>query len=286
MRTDLRTVELVAPPDLAGVLALLATGEHRPFAGGTDLMVLAEAGTLPAARFVSLWHLDALRGVTIGDEGARLGALTTYTDVRAHAELGRDWPLLARAAAETGGIAIQNRGTLGGNVANASPAADSPPALLVYDAELELLSARGTRRVPYADFHLGYRRMDLRPDEIIAAVHLPARAAGWRDAYHKVGTRRAQAISKVCFAGAALLDGDRVRDVRLAWGSVAPVPLRARRTEAVLRGERLGPALLRAAGEELGRELAPVDDFRSTAEYRRRVAQNLLAAWLDELGRG
>ena len=281
MRAYLPALELVAPPDLDGALALLGGGEHRALAGGTDLMVLAEAGKLPGRRFVSLWQLDALRGIEASaGGGVRLGALTTYTDVRRSALLAERWPLLARAAAETGGIAIQNRGTIGGNIANASPAADTPPALLVYDAELELVSTAGTRRVPYAGFHHGYRQMDLQPGELIAGVHLPAREPGWRDAYRKVGTRRAQAISKLCFAGALRLDGDRIVDVRLGWGSVAPVPLRASATEAVLQGERLSPALARAAQQALGAELRPIDDFRSTAGYRMRVAQNLLGDWL------
>jgi len=283
MRTYLPAHELVAPPALDAVLALLAAGEHRPLAGGTDLMVLAEAGKLPARRFVSLWHLDALRGIELlADGGVSLGALTTYTDVRRSAALSAGWPLLLRAAAETGGIAIQNRGTIGGNIANASPAADTPPVLLVYDAELELVSTAGTRRVAYASFHRDYRQMDLRPGELIARIHLPARASGWRDTYRKVGTRRAQAISKLCFAGALRLDGDRIDDVRLGWGSVAPVPLRATRTEGVLRGERLTAELVRAAQDELATELRPIDDFRSTARYRLRVAQNLLGDWLEQ----
>jgi CO/xanthine dehydrogenase FAD-binding subunit len=195
--------------------------------------------------------------------------------------LRREYPLLCAAAAETGGVAIQNRGTLGGNVANASPAADSPPALLVYDAELELVSPDGVRRVPYASFHRGYRKMDLGTGELIRAFRLPRRPAGrWRETYRKVGTRRAQAISKVCFAGALALAGAVVEDARIAFGSVAPVPLRCTRTEALLRGERLTPATLAAARAELGREIAPIDDFRSTARYRLQVAQELLVDFL------
>ncbi|HEV8629544.1 MAG TPA: xanthine dehydrogenase family protein subunit M [Thermoanaerobaculia bacterium] len=282
MRAYLPAYELVTPPNLGEALALLASGDWRPFAGGTDLMVLAEAGKLPHRRWVSLWGLPELRGITATEEKVSLGALTTYTEVRRSELLRREFPLLGQAAAETGGVAIQSRGTLGGNIANASPAADSPPALLVYDAELELVSARGSRRVPYAGFHRGYRQMDLAKDELIRAIHLPRRAweTVWRDAYRKVGTRRAQAISKVCFAAALRRDGERVAEVRLAFGSVAPVPLRCARTETVLRGQRLTAELVRAALAELAREIAPIDDFRSTAGYRLRVGQNLLADFL------
>jgi CO/xanthine dehydrogenase FAD-binding subunit len=284
MRSNLPAYELVAPPALDEVLAQLAAGEWLPFAGGTDLMVLAEAGKLPHRRWVSLWHLAELRGITVDDRAVTLGALTTYRQVQRHPVLAAEYPLLCRAAAETGGVAIQNRGTLGGNLANASPAADSPPPLQVYDAELELLSARGARRIPYAEFHRGYKQTALERGEIVAAIRLPrrqlGREGGWRETFRKVGTRKAQAISKVCFAGSLNIEGGHVADARIAFGSVAPIPLRCHRTEAMLRGGAPGPDLLRAAQETLAREIAPIDDFRSTARYRLRVAQNLLAELL------
>jgi len=282
VRSNLPAYELATPESLGAALALLAGG-HRPFAGGTDLMVLAEAGKLPHRRWVSIWGLGELRGVAASPKEVTIGALTTYSQVQADELLRREYPLLGAAAAETGGVAIQNRGTLGGNVANGSPAADSPPALLVYDAELELVSPDGVRRVPYASFHRGYRKMDLGTGELIRAFRLPRRPAGrWRETYRKVGTRRAQAISKVCFAGAVAMAGEVVEDVRLAVGSVAPMPLRCTRTEAVLRGEPLTPATIAAARAELAREIAPIDDFRSTARYRLRVAQELLVDFLRQ----
>ncbi|HEV8238976.1 MAG TPA: xanthine dehydrogenase family protein subunit M [Thermoanaerobaculia bacterium] len=282
MRSNLPAYELATPPDLGGALALLVGG-YRPFAGGTDLMVLAEAGKLPHRRWVSVWGLGELRGVTVSPKEVTIGALTTYSQVQHHELLRTEYPLLAAAAAETGGVAIQNRGTLGGNVANGSPAADSPPALLVYDAELELVSPDGIRRVPYSSFHRGYRKMDLGTGELIRAFRLPRRPPGrWRETYRKVGTRRAQAISKVCFAGAIAMAGEVVDDIRLALGSVAPMPLRCARTEAVLRGQPLTPAAIADARAELAREIAPIDDFRSTARYRLRVAQELLVDFLRQ----
>ena len=255
----------------------------RPFAGGTDLMVVLEAGHLPPGRYVSLQNCRELRGIDEGngaDAGVSIGALTTYTEIRRSARLAADYPMLRTAAGETGGLATQNRGTIGGNIANASPAADTPPALLVYDASLDLMSKTGTRRVPYAAFHTGYKKMDLAPGEIVARIHLPPRPPGWRDYYRKVGTRRAQAISKVCFAGALRMDGDVVTDARIALGSVAPTPLRAIRTEAALRGKRLNDAAIRSAQQILTSEIAPIDDIRSTAAYRKRVAANLLREML------
>src|SRR5262249_40431852 len=155
------------------------------------------AGRLPAGKYVGLWNPRELRGCAVSDRAVALGAMTTYSDVLANNTLRDEFPLLCRAAEETGGVATQNRGTLGGNIANASPAADTPPALLVYDAELELISTRGTRRVPYDRFHLGYKKMDLAADELIVRIDLPRRAHRWRQFYRKVGTRRAQAISKI-----------------------------------------------------------------------------------------
>jgi len=274
-----------APRDLGAALDILARepGAWKPFAGGTDLMVLLESDKLPQRRFVSVWGLPELRGIEETPDSLTLGALTTYTEIRRHPVLAREFPLLCLAAAETGGIATQNRGTLGGNIANASPAADSPPPLLVYDAELELVSARGGRWVPYHSFHQGYKLMDLRPDELIGRIRLPRTMRGWKQYYRKVGTRHAQAISKVCFAGAALWDERQIRDTRISLGSVAPTVFRATRTEAVLRGQGLDYSVIRVACEELAREIAPIDDVRSTAQYRRRVAQNLLEEFLREL---
>jgi len=283
MRSYLYEYELVSPPNLAEALALMARepGAWKPFAGGTDLMVLLEAGKLPHKKFFSLWHLRELKGIRISPEAVTLGALTTYTEVLRHPVLQQEFPLLWRAAAETGGVATQNRGTLGGNIANASPAADSPPALLVYDAELELVSARGSRWVPYHGFHTGYKQMDLRSDELIRSLRLPRVTRSRKHYYRKVGARKAQAISKVVFAGVAELEGDVVRDIRIAVGSVAPTVLRCVRTESVLRGHKVNPATIAGAQAALAGEIAPIDDIRSTMSYRRRVSLNLLEDFLQ-----
>ena len=185
-------------------------------------MVLLDAGKLPHRDFVSIWNLPELSGIEVTPEHVTLGALTTYSELRRHEMLLREFPLLCQAAAETGGIATQNRGTLGGNVANGSPAADSPPALLVYDAELELVSVRGARWRPLHGFYSGYKQMDLRGDELIGRFRLPAPGKNWKQYYRKVGTRRAQAISKVCFAAAASVTDGRINDIRLAFGSSLP----------------------------------------------------------------
>ena len=267
-----------APRDLAAALHQIARndGAVKAFAGGTDLMVLLEGAKLPGRRFVSIWKLPELRGIEVSSESVTLGALTTYTEIRQHELLRREFPLLCEAAAQTGSIATQNRGTLGGNIANASPAADSPPALLVYDAEVELASASGRRWEPYDGFWTGYKQIGLRPDELICRIRLPRRQVAWRQFYRKVGTRKAQAISKVCFAAAAQLESGRVADIRIALGSVAPTVFRAKQTENILRSGQATAALIGKAREVLAQEIAPIDDMRSTVRYRSRVAENLL----------
>ena len=274
-----------APRDLASALEQMAQqpGVWTPFAGGTDLMVLLEAGKLPPGNFLSIFRLAELCGISVTPEHVTLGAATTYTQVRNHPALLAEFPLLCSAAELTGSIATQNRGTLGGNMANASPAADSPPALLVYDAELEIVSVRATRWIEYKGFHTGYKRIDLRPDELIRSVRMPRNKLHWKQHYRKVGTRRAQAISKVCLAAAAQMDGGRITDVRVAFGSIAPTVVRAIATEQLLRGASVSQSLVRAACETVTREIAPIDDLRSTAHYRRVVAQNLLAEFLDKI---
>jgi CO/xanthine dehydrogenase FAD-binding subunit len=285
VRSYIPAYEMRTPATLAETLAALACepGAWRPFAGGTDLMVLLEAGKLAHRRYLNIWKLPELRGIAVATDSVTLGALTTYSEIQNHAVLAAEFPLLCRAAAETGSIATQNRGTLGGNIANASPAADSPPALAVYDASLELVSAAGSRWAPYDGFHTGYKQMSLRPDELIARIRLPRDKKNWIQHYAKVGARRAQAISKVCLAAAALIDANTIRDIRIAFGSVAPTVVRAKAAEAALRGQPSVAGAIAAARAALERDITPIDDIRSTARYRLRVAQNLLTEFLKSL---
>ncbi len=285
MRSDPADYELVAPGSLREAVSLLAAqpGVWLPIAGGTDVMVQFAAGNLAAQKLVSLWNLPDLRFIEVNDKEIRVGAGSTYTDLRAHEVVEREFPLLNRAARWTGGIANQNRGTLGGNIANASPAADSLPALLVYEAELILVSARGERRVNYVDFHTGYKETQLAPDELIRAVCLARGFAGHFSYARKVGARNAQAISKVAVAAIARICEGVVADVRIAVGSVAPVPLRLWNTEGVVKGRVIDAALILKARETARGEIRPIDDIRSTAAYRAQVTGNLVAEFLEGL---
>jgi CO/xanthine dehydrogenase FAD-binding subunit len=229
---------------------------------------------------INIWNIPELRQIEVFPDSVRIGAACTYTAQRRHEIVSREFPLLAAAAAWTGGIANQNRGTLGGNIANASPAADSLPALLVYEAELTLISARGERRLAYRDFHTGYKRTGLAADELIRDISLPRRFTGYFSHTRKVGARNAQAISKVCLAALGQSANGTIQDVRLALGSVAPVPLRLNETERMLAGNKIGQSLIDEARKSVAAEIRPIDDIRSTARYRSAVAANLVAEFL------
>jgi CO/xanthine dehydrogenase FAD-binding subunit len=285
VRAHIPSYSLVSAANLPEALGLLASepGFWQPFAGGTDLMVLLEAGKLAHKNYLNIWNLAELRGIEVADNHISLGALTTYTEVQAHPTLREEFPMLCQAASETGGLAIQNRGTLGGNIVNASPAADSPPALLAYNAEVELLSVRGSRWVPYRTFHLSYKETVMQPDELLSRIRLPRL---WPDAIHyyrKVGTRKAQAISKICLAATARMNDGVVDMIRIALGSVAPVPLRCAKTEEVLQGAKLNDGAIAQARETLSKEIVPIDDIRSTRDYRLRVSLNVLENFLRQL---
>jgi CO/xanthine dehydrogenase FAD-binding subunit len=286
MRSDPAEFELVAPDSLPKALSLLAENPNTwlPIAGGTDVMVQFAAGKLSARKLMSIWNLGELRRIEVSPGEIQVGAGCTYTDLRENKAIANEFPLLARAAGWVGGIANQNRGTLGGNIVNASPAADSLPALLAYEADLILVSVRGERRLPYRHFHTDYKKTQLAPDELVRAVCLPRRFSRYLSYTRKVGTRNAQAISKVCVAALGRLDDGVIADVRIAMGSVAPVPIRLAETENILNGQRVDSSLLLLARKTAAAEIRPIDDIRSTARYRTAVANNLVAEFLGQLG--
>jgi CO/xanthine dehydrogenase FAD-binding subunit len=288
MRSDPADYEFVAPASLQEAVKLLAEQpkEWLPIAGGTDVMVQYAAGTLGARKLLSIWNLPELRRIEVLPGELRVGAGCTYTDLRGHEIIAREFPLLARAASWTGGIANQNRGTLVGNIVNASPAADSLPALLVYEAELILISVRGERRAAYRDFHTGYKQMNLAADELIRGICLPRKFSGYVSYARKVGARDAQAISKVCIAALGRVEKGALEDVRIALGSVAPVPIRLTETERILQGKRLDVETMALARKTAVAETRPIDDIRSTARYRAAVVSNLVGEFLERLASG
>jgi xanthine dehydrogenase small subunit len=271
MRTAISSLTLLEPKSLKEALVLLRDeGPLVPLAGCTDVYVAMNFGTSKDTRFLNLWPLDELRKIEVRDGFLSIGALATYTQMIRSPLVRKRVPILAAASREIGGLQIQNRGTLGGNVANASPAGDTLPVLAAAEAVLVLKSAGQTRRVPFNSFYTGYRKTVKRPDEIIAAVEIPS--VPGRQWFRKVGTRAAQAISKVVMAAV------RAPRPRIALGSVAPTVIRLPETEALLAAG----GSIADARETLAREIQPIDDLRSTAAYRRRVSGNLLERFWRE----
>lgn len=272
MRTAVSGLELRRASSVEDALAILAEEARTPVAGATDLYVALNFGTLAPRRFLDIWSLDQLRDISVSGDTLVIGALATYTTLIESPLVRGRLPMLVEASRVVGGVQIQNRGTVGGNIANGSPAGDSLPVFAAADAVVVLRSTSGERRVPFTKFYTGYRATVMRADELITAVEVP-RVEG-KQWFRKVGTRAAQAISKIVVAAV------RAPVPRIAFGSVAPTVIRVPDTESALAaGGGIDEASLILAGE-----IAPIDDLRSSAEYRRRVSVNLLRRFWAETG--
>lgn len=271
----------VRPRELGEALELRAARpDWMVLAGGTDLMVNANHRPVPAG-ILDLWRLGGLGSIEAGADAVTIGAGATWSEVERHPVIRERLAPLALAAREIGALQIQARGTLGGNVGTSSPVGDSLPVLLALDAALEVASVRGRRRVPYHAWCTGYRTTQLAPDELIVSAVLPLPGPATRTTWRKVGTRRAQSISKVMGAAAIELDGDTVASARVALGAVADRPIRITAVEDAVRGQRLGATAAEAARAALREAIRPIDDVRSTAAYRRDVAENLVARFFS-----
>jgi CO/xanthine dehydrogenase FAD-binding subunit len=279
MRGAAASMTVLRPRTVREALQTFAqTPQALPLVGGTDVMVSWNLGDLNDRVILDLSRLREWSRIEETDTGVRIGALATHTAIQEHAIVRRRFPLLVEACATIGGVQIQNRGTLGGNIANASPAGDTLPSLAVYDAELDVISATGRRRVPFLDIFAGVKKTTLQPGELIAAIDLPfTQKKPQRQLFRKVGTRAAQAISKTVVAGLLWLAPDgTVRDVRVALGSMAPTVRRLRTVESFLIGRTLTAAVIRDAGERLSADVSPIDDIRSTAAYRLATSRRVL----------
>ena len=270
MRTAISALNLRVASSLDEALMILRDEPRMPVAGATDVYVAVNFGTLEPKQLLDIWALDELRGISLRGETVVIGALATYASLIRSPIIAERLPMLVEASRLVGGPQIQNRGTVGGNIANASPAGDSLPVFSAVDAVIALRSADGERRVPFGEFYTGYRATVMRPDELIVAVEVePVEGKQW---FRKVGTRAAQAISKIVVAAV------RAPSPRIAFGSVAPTVIRVPQTEVALASG----ASIDEAATILASEIAPIDDLRSSADYRRRVSTNLLRRfWQD-----
>jgi CO/xanthine dehydrogenase FAD-binding subunit len=278
--------ELLTPDSLDEALAVLADAAAHGapltlLAGGTDLLVKWSSGQPRPARVLSLHRLAELRTIALEDGAVRVGACCTHAQLSRSDEVRRACPALCEAAATVGAAQVQEQGTLGGNLVNASPAADLPPPLLAARAGVELVSREGRRRLPLDRFFVGYRKIDLRPDELLAAVHIPVLPERAFERFRKIGTRRAQAIAKVC--GACRIERDEaglVTSAGFAFGSVAPITVRLAGLEAWLGGRKLDEQTAEQAERLAIQSVQPIDDVRSTADYRRLMVGRLVREWL------
>jgi xanthine dehydrogenase small subunit len=265
VRAVISSLTLRRPASLRDALQMMEDERPlTPLAGCTDVYVNLQFGTASARHYIDLWPVPELRGIHREGSLLRIGALTTYSELSGSALVRRRLPMLVAAAREIGGKQIQNRGTIGGNIANASPAGDALPVLAAANATVVLQSATDERRVPFTAFYSGYRTSVRQENELIVAIEVPP--VEGQQYWRKVGTRRAQAISKVMCAAV------RGPEIRVALGSVGPTVVRLPRTEAVLAAR----GTLAEAQDMLRQEISPIDDIRSTAEYRREVSVNLL----------
>lgn len=285
MRGDFATMTVFSPTTPEEAVRL--RGENKdviPFAGGTDVMVSWNMGLMNGRTVLDLSRIREWRSIRPAHAGVHIGALCTHTDIQTHPVIRSRFPLLVNACATVGAAQIQNRGTIGGNIANASPAGDTFPALSVYHAVVNAVSLAGKRAVPFSDIFAGVKKTTLKPDELIESVFVPYLASRPRKRYfRKVGTRSAQAISKVVAAGLLWMRAGRVKELRFAIGSVAPTVRRARTVEAFLTGKRLLPPIVKEAAGLLDEDIAPIDDIRSTRGYRLRVCRGMLLEFLERL---
>lgn len=275
------------PDTLREALEILAEAPEDwiPLAGGTELMVELTYGQLTKTKFIDISGLEELKHLKKHETSFELGALCTFSKLRSWEPLQKFLPNLIKSAKATGSLAIQNRGTIAGNLVNGSPTADMPPSLIAYGAEVELASIRGSRLLPVESFYLDYKKLDLTPDELVTAIHVPKPKGTSFHFFRKVGSRQGQSVSKLSLAVHAKLDKDQLAEIRLALGAVGPVPIRAKNTEDLLRGSNLKNLPLKEARNLLENEISPLDDERSTAHYRRIVTGNILVQMLGELSR-
>ena len=283
MRGDAKSMTVLSPRTAAEAVKTYAkVPTAMPFAGGTDIMVGWNLGLMNGRVVLDLSRVSEWKKITVVSDGVDVGSLVTHADIQKHPVLRKRFPLLVAACATVGAAQIQNRGTIGGNIANASPAGDTFPALAVYEATVRVVGPNGRRAIPMSEIFAGVKKTTLKPGELIEAVFLPfPDKTPTRGVFRKVGTRAAQAISKTMFAG-LLWNGKNgeLTGVRLAFGSLAPTVKRLHAVEGFLKGRRLNDVSISAAADLLTSDVSPIDDIRSTREYRLRVSRNLLVAFL------
>ncbi|MBS3765520.1 xanthine dehydrogenase family protein subunit M [Candidatus Bipolaricaulota bacterium] len=273
--------ELIVPEDKDELFTLMAEGDYHLLAGGTDLFVKIEKDMVSPERVIDLTKV--IEGPKLEDESdtVRISATATHGDLANSSLIKKEFPLLAESAEAVGGVQLRNMATVGGNICNASPSADTLIALYALDARLKLESRDGSRTLPIDEFIRGPGQTDLNQGEFLKAITIPKLSGEYRHYFNKVGRRNALDIS-VCSMGFALRETDgRIEDIRIAYGAVAPVIVRPNSVEKYLRGKRPNREVITEARELLDEEITPISDIRGSADYRRKVALRNLEAIID-----
>jgi carbon-monoxide dehydrogenase medium subunit len=273
-----------SPQTMDEACQLLAETGGKLIAGGTDVIPQLRDGRFQTDRLIDLSRLDQLSYVEQHNDTITVGALTNYTTMKNSPLLQTEAPLLVEAAGLVGGVQTQNRGTLAGNIGNASPAGDTHPPLLTLNAEVTLVSTGRERTILLADLLQGPGQTAIRSSEMIRQIRFARLPAGTKSTFMRLGNRRGMVISVVSAALVLRLgQGDRVQDVRIALGAVAPTAIRCPKAELLLQGQQLTDPLIEAAAQSVAQECSPIDDVRGTADYRRHSVMVLVRRGLQRL---
>lgn len=274
-------MKFLSPKNLKEVVSLVSNHpNYKILAGGTDLCVQMNCGTLTPEGFINIWGLNELRGIIEEDDHIEIGALATHREISSNKIVKMYFQPLADSCKTIGAVQIQNRGTLAGNVMNASPAGDSLPVLLAYDAKILAVSKTGTRVIDFKDFYTGYKKTALKKDEFITKFQIPKAGPDEISRFVKIGQRKAQAISKVVACFRLGLDGDAVSKVAIAFGSVAETPIRLSKSEKIILGNKMDKKIVEKVMKSVEKEVTPIDDIRSTGKYRRHICKILVKRFL------
>jgi len=280
----METFQYQAPTSLREALDILREKgqQAKVLAGGTDLLVLMKEKKIQPGLVVDIGKLDQLQGIRIEQGHVWIGPLSTHWQLAQSELIRQHGQVLAQGASLVGSPQIRHRGTIGGNIANASPAADTAPPLVVLQAEVQISSSEGSTWLPVESLMAGPSQTVLSFHELITAVRFPLQSKGFRSGYEKFGSRRALSIAIASVAAAAVEGKDgRLTEVRIALGSVSPTVVRATRTEEMLEGQILEAGLVARAVESVGQTCSPIDDVRGTIWYRRQLVGVLLARILN-----
>lgn len=277
----------VAAKTVEEALEALSGGDATVVAGGTDVMPQSQAGRLKLGRtLVNIRRVAALSGLALTGDEINIGPLTTIAELNEHELIRKHLPVLADAADKFASPQIRNMGTIGGNVCNASPAGDLLVPLLLLNAEVELRASSGQRRMKLQDFFAGPGKSHKKPDELLTAILVPLPKSGFVARFEKFGTRPALDISTVSVGIAGIRAEGGLKEVQVAFGAVAPTPMRGFSTEQALEGKTLDDAAIEAAALAAMQEVKPISDVRATDWYRRELVHNLVRKVLQDVAHG